>query len=176
MRETTGELAFDKVMGDSLRLTNFLLEPRNPRWHVTPPPSAVVYSNHMLELLRDGAIPHNDGAPAKLQLSGPPPPGSEPPQRRPPPGVEMTMVSGRSGPQPRFRVFGLTADIAIEAALLAYGRQPEYLFRLSKQPTSRGLLQMWIAGGQLGRGSIINSGREEDDGDHSDPTLKKQKL
>lgn len=82
----------------------------------------------------------------------------------------MTFVDGHEAP--RFRVFGLTADIAIEAAMIAYGREPEYLFRLSKQPTSRGLLQMWIAGGQLGRGSIIGAGKEEERGDHGDPTLK----
>ena len=88
----------------------------------------------------------------------------------------MTVVSGRNGPQPRFRVFGLTADIAIEAATIAYGKEPDYLFRLSKQPSSRELLLMWIGGGQLGRGTIIGSGREAEQGDHSDPTIKKQKL
>lgn len=86
----------------------------------------------------------------------------------------MTLVPGREGPQPRFRVFGLTADIAIEAAIIAYGSEPGYLFRLQKQPSSRGLVQMWIDGGQLGRGQIIGAGKEEESGDHSDPSVRRK--
>ncbi|KAI9029238.1 NUDIX hydrolase domain-like protein [Hyaloraphidium curvatum] len=138
---------------------------RNHGWHVQPPVGQAWYSEHFRSVLERGDLPTISASPHSPFVSPPTAP-------RPPPGVFLAPPPEGGPPLPVFRVFGLTAEIAIEAACAAYGEQPKYLFKLAKQPSAAEMVRMWMAGGELGRGKMVGNGREEEGGGGTDPSLE----